>query len=174
MQPKPVNRHSSAAHRLRRHVGVICQRWSFFVSFARSLTGLIGRVQGFIGEAMQGISKRGEHTGLYLPGLFPRSFGLDGHRRGSRRVRRLLGGLPGGQRYLILAGIAAAAAAVVAAAGIAAAVVVVAVSIAAAVVEVVAAVEVAVAVEIAAVEVADTVELAGSVAGAAASVVAVG
>lgn len=137
MQPKPVKIHTSAAHRLRRHVGVIGQRFFFFLLFSRSLTYLIGTVQGCIGEATQGISKRGEHTGLYLPRPFPRSFGLDGHRRGSRRVRRLLGGLPGGQRSCILAGTAAAAA--VAAAGIAAAVVVVAVSIAAAVVEVAAA-----------------------------------
>lgn len=143
MQPKPVKIHTSAAHRLRRHVGVIGQRFFFFLLFSRSLTYLIGTVQGCIGEATQGISKRGEHTGLYLPRPFPRSFGLDGHKRGSRRVRRLLGGLPGGQRSCILAGTAAAAAVFVAAAGIAAAVVVVAVSIAAAVVEVAVAVEVA-------------------------------
>ena len=81
-----------------------------FLSLIRFLN-LFSLVQGqdWMGQARQGIIKGAEHTELCCPRPFLRLSGLGRHRRGSRRVRRLLGDLPGGPRF----GIFAAAAAVV-------------------------------------------------------------
>ena len=93
--------------------GIACQRWLFLncVRFLNLFSLVQG--QGWMGQARQGIIKGAEHTELCCPRPFLRSSGLGRHRRGSRRVRRLLGDLPGEPLFGIFAAAAAAAAATV-------------------------------------------------------------
>ena len=78
-----------------------------------------------MGQARQGIIKGAKHTELCRPRPFLRLSRLGRHRRGSRRVRRLLGDLLGGPRFGIFGATAAGAAVVVLAVEVAVAFVVV-------------------------------------------------
>ena len=86
-----------------------------FLSFTRFQLVRLAQYRVAWGEATQGemYKREGKRTGSYCPNAVPRPSGLAVDRRGSRQGRRLRKGLPGGRRFGMFAGTAAAAGIVV-------------------------------------------------------------